>query len=289
MNQGIYGLGGQIVTPVQGPFSGVADARKLFQSRVLVCAGGAGGGPTSAGRAGTGSGGGGVIETAFAAQLGTSYTVSVGAGSGIGNPAPVGSPSRFGPLTAVGGGGGTTGVPTLGGTSPGTFATTRFQPVIATQGFSGGIGLSAFTVSGGGGGAGGQGVDATSTACGAGGIGYGSEITGTLFFYGGGGGAGSYTTATPNATAGAGGLSGGGSGGNSATATAGAANSGGGGGGAPSTGGTAASGGSGVVILRWDASQAVATLSAGLTFTRSTIGTDTVIRITAGTGTVTWS
>jgi hypothetical protein len=48
-------------------------------------------------------------------------------------------------------------------------------------------------------------------------------------------------------------------------------------------------GGSGVVILRWDASQAVATLSSGLTFTRNTVGTDTVLTITAGTGTVTWS
>lgn len=66
-----------------------------------------------------------------------------------------------------------------------------------------------------------------------------------------------------------------------------------GGGGGGASNGTAASGGgaggSGVVILRWNASQAVATLSSGLTFTRSTVGTDTVIQITAGTGTVTWS
>jgi hypothetical protein len=82
-------------------------------------------------------------------------------------------------------------------------------------------------------------------------------------------------------------LTGGGNGG--ATGAAGLANSGGGGGGSSSTGGAAGAGGSGVVILRWDASQAVATLSAGLTFTRSTVGTDTVIRITAGTGTVTWN
>jgi len=44
VNPGIYGLGGQIVTPVQGPFAGVADARRLLQTQVLLCAGGGGGG-----------------------------------------------------------------------------------------------------------------------------------------------------------------------------------------------------------------------------------------------------
>jgi hypothetical protein len=43
------------------------------------------------------------------------------------------------------------------------------------------------------------------------------------------------------------------------------------------------------VVLRWNASQAVATLSSGLTATRTTVGTDTVLRITAGTGTVTFN
>ena len=189
MNPGIYGLGGQIVTPVQGPFAGVADARRLLQTQVLLCAGGGGGGPTSANRSGGGGGGGGVIDTIFNVQIGTIYTVSVGAGAASGNPGPVGSPSRFGPLTAVGGGGGTTLVATLGGTAPGFFGTSRFQPVIATQGFAGGIG-SGGVVSGGGGGAGSQGLDATSTAAGAGGVGYGSSITGSLYYYGGGGGGG---------------------------------------------------------------------------------------------------
>jgi hypothetical protein len=63
-------------------------------------------------------------------------------------------------------------------------------------------------------------------------------------------------------------------------------NSGGGGGGGATSAGAAGAGGSGIVILRWNASQAVATLSAGLTATRNTVSVDTVLTITAGTGTV---
>jgi hypothetical protein len=74
--------------------------------------------------------------------------------------------------------------------------------------------------------------------------------------------------------------------------SAGLANTGGGGGGGACNGSASsagAAGGSGIVILRWNASQAQITLSSGLTFTRTTVGTDTVIQILSGTGTVTWS
>jgi hypothetical protein len=43
------------------------------------------------------------------------------------------------------------------------------------------------------------------------------------------------------------------------------------------------------VILRWNASQAAVTLSSGLTGRLTTVGTDSVLTITAGAGTVTWS
>ena len=53
-------------------------------------------------------------------------------------------------------------------------------------------------------------------------------------------------------------------------------------------GGAAGNGGSGIVIIRYS-SLYVATLSAGLTYTSTPVGTDTVIRVTAGTGTVTFA
>jgi hypothetical protein len=120
-----------------------------------------------------------------------------------------------------------------------------------------------------------------------------SLITGVTAYFGGGGGGGCFSTgASPNAIAGSGGLGGGGNGNAgvpTVAAAAGTANTGGGGGGAGGTNAVGAAGGSGVVILRWNASEAVATLSSGLTATRSTVGTDTVLTITAGTGSVTWS
>jgi hypothetical protein len=74
-----------------------------------------------------------------------------------------------------------------------------------------------------------------------------------------------------------------------ASAVAGGANTGGGGGGGGGTSAAGAAGGSGIVILRWNAAQAVAQVSPGLTASLNVVGTDTVLTITAGTGTVTWN
>ena len=288
MNQGIYGLSGTSGTPVQGPFSGTADARKLLSVWTVVCGGGGGGSAGGSTRAGPGGGGGGALEiTALGVFLQTSYTVSVGAGGAAGNN--TGSASQFGQITAVGGGGAqTSSGPAYGATGSGSINIGRYPTVVPQQGFAGGQGVSGLTASGGGGGAGALGGDATAgVSSGSGGIGKASSITGAVYYYGGGGGGGLYNSATPNAAGGSGGLSGGGAGGS--TGTAGLANSGGGGGGGQSSSGAGAAGGSGIVIIRWNASQAVATLSSGLTGRITTAGTDSVLTITAGTGTVTWN
>jgi len=283
VNPGIYGLGGQIVTPVQGPFSGVADARKLLQVQALVVGGGGTGGAQGVRPAG-GGGGGGVIDQTLGVTLQTSYTVTVGA---------AGSFSQFGLTTAIPGGSGSNGpLGVLGASSGGITqaAASRQLSLCSVQGNAGGVALTQFVQCGGGGGAGAQGGDASSTQSGAGGAGRISSITGTATAYAGGGGGGGRAAAT-TVSPGAGGSGGGGAGSNGSTAaTNGTANTGGGGGGGSTeSAGTQGLGGSGIVILRWNASQAVATLSSGLTFTRTAVGTDTVIQITAGTGTVTFS
>jgi len=293
VNPGIYGLGGQIVTPVQGPFAGVADARKLLSIWALICGGGAGGANPVVSRPGPGGGGGGVIEiTALGVMLQTAYSISIGAGGAI---QTLGTPSQFGSIVALGGGSpsssATGGI--AAGTGPGVvISNSAVSPMTPSQGFAGGSANSGNNaIASGGGGAGTVGANAVSGASGNGGAGRSSSISGATYLYGGGGGGGSYVGSS---TAGSGGLSGGGAGSSAvaSAATSGAANSGGGGGGG-SCNGTAASvggaGGSGIVILRWNASQAQITLSSGLTFTRSTVGTDAIITITAGTGTVTWS
>jgi hypothetical protein len=75
-------------------------------------------------------------------------------------------------------------------------------------------------------------------------------------------------------------------------AAAGNANTGGGGGGAAYAGGSdigsSGSGGSGVVIIRYPSGY-TPTVSAGLTSTTTTVGSDKVTVFTAGTGTVSWS
>ena len=77
-----------------------------------------------------------------------------------------------------------------------------------------------------------------------------------------------------------------GDGNGSATGTNGTANTGGGGGGGfQNLGGQ--SGGSGIVILRFVGSEPK-TIDAGLTYTTSIVGGDTVMQFTSGTGTVTW-
>jgi len=69
--------------------------------------------------------------------------------------------------------------------------------------------------------------------------------------------------------------------------TAGTANTGGGGGGGQSLF-IGYNGGSGVVILRYPSAYTI-TVGAGLTGSTSTVGSDKVTTITAGTGNVSWA
>lgn len=300
MNPGIYGLGGQIVTPVQGPFAGVASSRTMLSIWALLLGGGGGSCTANPVRPAGGGGGGGVLEnTQLGVMLQTNFTVSIGAGgvnssNGYPSYAAIGNPTQFGTLVAVGGGqaavaGSYIGCP--GATGAGGIYTGGMSSIVSSQGYAGGASIASATANGGGGGAGAVGGDATSGVAGSGGAGRASAITGTTVFYGGGGGGGAYVGTS---TAGAGGATGGGNG-SSAVASAGSAGSqnlGGGGGGGACNGSAVSAGGaggSGVVILRWNASQAVAILSSGLIATRTTVGTDTVLTITAGTGTISWS
>jgi len=71
------------------------------------------------------------------------------------------------------------------------------------------------------------------------------------------------------------------------TAGSAGANTGGGGGGVGHNG-TSGAGGSGVVILRYPSSSTI-TLGAGLTGTTTTVGSNKVTTITAGSGNVSWT
>jgi hypothetical protein len=274
-----------------------------FTVSYLVVAGGGGGQPTSGGGAGGGaggyrssvsgesSGGGGVSETPVTASLLTSYTVTVGAGgAGTSN----GSDSTFDSITSVGGGGTGNADGSSGGSGGGASNTNGSTPSAqggagtSGQGFAGGATWSGSTTNdnnnsaGGGGGAGAVGATATSGQGGNGGIGVQSSITGTGVYRAGGGGGGTRASGS----GGAGGLGGGGDGVTSGVGQSGDANTGGGAGGSRATPGS--TGGSGVVIVRYP-SGLTPTVSAGLTSTTTTVGSDKVTVFTAGTGTVSWA
>lgn len=267
-----------------------------FLIRVLVVGGGAAGVSATNVRVGPGGGGGGAVDQTLGVLLSTSYSVTIAAGGSVG--ALPGSNSFFAGITGAGGGTGSTssvgfslatgaGYLFLSGNSNGG---TRNPSYITSQGFSGGLGQSGGTAGGGGGGSGAQGGDATSTVSGSGGSGRSSNITGSAVLYGPGGGSGGYVGTS---SAGSGGSTGGGNGSASVASagSAGTANTGGGGGGGASNGTTSSvggAGGSGVVILRFDAILNI-TLSAGLSYTTASSGTDTIVTITGGTGTVTFT
>jgi len=293
MNPGIYGLGGQIVTPIQGPFSGVADARKLLPLQVVVVAGGGSPATVSASGVARGGGGaGGMLEQTLGISLGSVYTVSIGAGGATSSTGSQGSPSRFDSIVAVGGGWqDVNGAGRYGGSGPGTVlvaSQNQGLTLSSTQGNNGALGNGNLR-GGGGGGAGSAGVASGTTNGGDGGAGKVTNIMATATTLAGGGGGG---TQTASGVGGNGGSGGGGTGGGStAAATNGTANTGGGGGGSGGFTGLlgSGSGGSGIVVLRWNASLAQITISAGLTYTSTMSGTDRVISITAGTGTVTFN
>ena len=295
----------------------------------LIVAGGGGGGTRRGGAGGAGglrtsygsaSGGGASPETAFAATLGTAYTIQVGPGGagGVDGTANVngtnGTDSKFGTVGSeiISKGGGYGGSYAAGGNGgsgggDGPYASPAGPGQGETgQGFDGGTSVSALlSFTGGGGGAG--------TAGNTGGIGEAGngltiDITGSSVCYaGGGGGASTGNVAGPYTYPGkAGGCTSGGAGGE-ANPTGGTAgvngtqNTGGGGGGGAYNTQTAAGtdggqGGSGIVILR--TTKAAATLGSGITVNSTagpgsvngvSVGSEYYYEATLGSGTITFS
>ena len=269
----------------------------------LVIAGGGGGENNGHGGGGGGaggyrssystepSGGGASSESTLTLAFSTDYTVVVGAGgagatSGDGT---VGSNSTFDSIISYGGGYG--GDPAgSGGSGGGARGSSGAGLLVggsgtAGQGYKGGDSSNDLAASGGGGAGAAGGDSAGGPTGGSGGDGVQSSITGTSTYRAGGGGG----ATTGSGTDGTGGLGGGGDANSgSGTGESGDANTGGGGGGGDTGLTTAAgSGGSGVVIIRYSASL-TPTVSAGLTATTTTVGSDKVTVFTAGTGTVSW-
>ena len=282
----------------------------------LVVAGGGGGG------SGGGGGGGVLQQNDFSVVGGTSISVTVGRGGTGGSggrgtviAATKGADSKFGAITAKGGGaGGTENV--NGNVDGGSGGGSRFDCTVSTcgsgpagsgvtgQGNNGGYSTyNSYGAGGGGGGAGGAGFNTTRTYIGGnGGIGLASEITGSSVYYGGGGGGGInnnhgqyvgvdaggnlvFNGQTPLTTGGGqGGLGGGGygssygAGGASGKANAadGAPNTGGGGGGTDPEDIDAGDGGSGVVIARWVSNTNLKTITFNSNTTSATTVTQNV-------------
>lgn len=287
----------------------------------LVIAGGGGAGTARGGGGGAGgyrssvygenSGGGASAETVFSVDLRTNYTVTVGAGGAAGGTTGsgyggVGNNSVFATITSSGGGRGGYGdfTPTQGGPGGSGGGSGAYSNPPATggtgtsgQGYNGGGGYyggGEASCGGGGGGASAVGSTPTASVGGNGGNGVSSSITGSAVVRGGGGAGGldrrGYGGTVGTAGTGGGGTasSTGGDGGNGTVNTGG----GGGGGGitaSPVTGGFGGSGGSGVVILRWPTSSGTITVGAGLTYSTTTSGSNTIVTFTAGTGNVSWS
>jgi hypothetical protein len=155
--------------------------------------GGSGGGFDTGG--GGGGGGGMVVTGTLSVTSGAAYSVVVGDGGagGISIRSPVsetnGSPgesSEFGPIVALGGGGGfasryNSGVSSQGGTS------VSLPSTASTGGSGGGSAGDGNGAGGGGGGNSGNGANGVANTGGNGGIGLTSSISGTLLTYGIGG------------------------------------------------------------------------------------------------------
>lgn len=308
-----YGIG-----PQSAGFSfSTASATTSVQS-LVVAGGGGSGGASNSYLSGGGGGAGGLrtsvtgatsgrnsaTESALNIALGTTVTVTVGGGggagfSGGGGPAGaggVGGASQFSSIVSNGGGGGGAGAtnstngPSAGGSggAPANVGTQVWAGGTAGQGWGGYMYTG--TYSGGGGGAsnagGNEGIGRQY-----GGTGLGNAITGTTLGYAGGGGGANNTPSGGVNTSSYGGGGAGGTG-RDQFGTAGTANTGGGGGGpnAYGSGRSGAAGGSGIVIIRYVATQPnLSSISAGLAYTGPTItGGFKVYSFTGGTGTITF-
>ena len=219
----------------------------LSSVEYLIAAGGGGGGRnyynSGSYRGGGGGGAGGLkTSTSFAVSVGSTYTVTIGAGGAGGSSDTIGgcvgvngNDSVFGSVTSTGGGGGGGHTSSAniagknGGSGGGASASTAPGTGISGQGFDGATGYSSspYYGAGGGGGALSAGVQGGNTTGGAGGTPLTSSISGSSADYSAGGAGSGEPVNQPNATANTGN---GGNGGNFATAGA---------------------GGSGVVIIRY--------------------------------------
>jgi hypothetical protein len=254
----------------------------------LTVGGGGGGGIDISG----GGGAGGYLTGTAALSLGASYTVTVGAG---GANATNGNNSVFASYTSFGGGrGGQYATNDAGSGGSGGGGGGQSQPgALGTtgQGYNGGSGTygGGLSAGGGGGGASAAGASATYTSAGVGGNGGNglvSSITGSSAYYAGGGGGGQRNFTT-SATGGSGG---GGNGGNSVVNKGqnGTANTGGGAGGHGS-GGEISSGGSGIIVIKVPNTY-TGTFTSGLTVsTITSVSGFNIYKVTAGTGTVSFS
>lgn len=265
---------------------------------ILVVAGGGGGATYGGG----GAGAGGLLG--FMAQpvtTGSTYSITVGAG---GASDTNGGNSQFGSLQVVYGGGkgsagnGGSGGGVQGGTPGSGYAGPPRQGY--DGGTAGGYAYNGWPI-GGGGGAGGVGGNAPNNSQGGpGGVGVstysswglatnvGHNVSGTVYFAGGGGG-GTYGSDGTNAVglvSAPGGYGGGGNGNSFSEGTAGLPNTGGGGGAGRMAAGMP--GGSGVIIIRYpNTFSDIASISAGLVYTRVELNGFKYYAFKSGTGTVT--
>lgn len=248
---------------------------------------GGGGGGNNSVHTGGGGAGAFVELTGYPLIIGSSITITVGAG---GSPTALGGSSVLNDVVAKPGGNGN---PYSGGSAAGKHAgtSTNVGTGFTKSGYgnNGGQGVAPSPAysGGGGGGAGGTGGNGGGNG-GNGGAGKSSSINGSTTTRAGGGGGG--TTGSSGGSAGSGGGGRGGDGyGGPNQAAAGDANTGGGGGGAGVyNSDTSKNGGSGVVIIAYpDSYPALTTIGGGLTYSQPTRSGYRVYSFTAGTGSVT--
>jgi hypothetical protein len=250
-----------------------------FEIEYLVVAGGGGGGFGGHGSDQRGGGGGGggfrnstegeetgypatIPEAKFIADLGTNYTVTVGAG---GAAHANGQASEFGTIKSVGSGkggqthggfaggtraGGSHAVGSGGGGQAGSYGSYNLGGCGSWN--QGGVGANNH----GGGGAGGNGGNT-------GGAGKASSITGSSVTYGAGK--------------------------TSQAAHVGAANTGDGGGGGTGANVNGSAGGSGIVVLKYKTNEATITVGGSLTSSSTTSGEHTIVTFTAGSDNVSFA
>ena len=259
-------LGG-FISATFDPFSG-----KPTTVEYLVVAGGGGGGGYFGAVGGGGGGAGGLLTaTNFPVTAGANNTITVGAGgtgasSNSGDLGTRGQDSVFSSIVATGGGASgayNVAQAQFGGSGSGSTYSSGGGTGIAGQGFAGGTSTTSYS-GGGGGGAGSVGLVGTQAVkAGDGGTGQVSTITGSRVFYAGGGGGGTDAYALALGGAGGGG-SGAQAGKMSSFGTTAQVNTGGGGGGGFTTAALSlGNGGSGIVIIRYPASQSAPVSTTG--------------------------